>query len=276
MKDCEKVRVELVPYIAGEASDEAVRLVESHLPDCPECSRELEELRVAATLVRMSPSELAPAEHLERKTFELIEKASKPAAAKGETIDAPIPIDSAPKARRRIRVRKPRAVHERPRLVAMLAPGIAATLVIMGFIGVRLYQDNEDLRTELAQQEEAFGRLGRQLDTVTLTSAQDTEMRLVADIYELEKHNYQLVLDAQNFPPCPEDYQYELWFAGKKGWVSAGSFKTTGAGEMTFQLHVALDPTEFPGMDLTLERIDGDPDRTGPAVMKTAINSGAL
>jgi hypothetical protein len=278
MRDHEQVRVELVPYISGEASDETRSLVESHLETCPECRTELEELRIAAAFVGKAPVELAPPDHLERRTFELIEQQGREAPARGETIDAdaPVPI---PAARRRIQTRVPkprRPRSERPRLVAWLAPGIAAALVVLGFIGVRLYQDNEELRSELAQQEESFGRLGEQLDTVTLTSAEDADMRLVADIYKLEDQNYQLVVDAQNFPPSPKDYQYELWFAGEKGWVSAGSFKTTGADTMTFQLHAALDPTQFPAMDLTLERIDGDPGRTGPAVMHSAINSGAL
>jgi Anti-sigma-K factor rskA/Putative zinc-finger len=280
MPDCEQVRVELVPYISGEASKETTSFVERHLDSCPDCRMELEELRVTAALVKTSPAELAPPQHLERRTFELIEQQSREAPARGETIDAPIPIESAPKPqRRRIRqtVRKPRgASSDRPRLVAMLAPGIAAALVILGFVGVRLYQDNQDLRRELTRQEDAFGSLGEKLDTVTLTSAEDSEMRLVADIYEQDTDNYQLVLDAQNFPPCPDDYQYELWFQGEEGWVSAGSFKTTGDDNMTFRLHAALDPSEFPAMDLTLERIDGKPGRTAPAVMHSAIPGGSL
>jgi hypothetical protein len=274
MNNSEHVRVELVPYIAGEVSDETKTLIESHLESCPDCRAELEELTIAAELVRKSPAELAPPDHLERRTFALIEQQEKEAPARGATIDAPIPISG----RRRIRraVRKPRRESDRPRLVVMLAPGIAAALVILGFIGVRLYQDNEELRSELAQQQESFGRLGEQLDTVTLTSVENTEMKLVADIYKVEDDNYQLVLDAHNFPPTPEDFQYELWFAGKQGWVSAGSFETTGDDDMTFQLGIALDPREFPAMDLTLERVDGDPGRTGPAVMHSAINSEAL
>ncbi len=276
MKDCERVRVELGPYIADQASEESRSFVEAHLDTCPDCRAELEELTLAAALVRRSPAELAPPEHLERRTFELIEQESTEAPARGRTVGAPVPISA---GRRRIRKREPkprRTESERPRLVAMLAPGIAAALVVLGFIGVRLYQDNNELRSELAQQEESFGRLGDRLDTVTLTSVQDTDMRLVTDIYRVEDDNYQLVLDAQNFPPCAKNHQYELWFAGNKGWVSAGSFKTTGDDNMTFQLHVALDPTEFPAMDLTLERIDGDPGRTGPAVMHSSIDSGAL
>jgi Anti-sigma-K factor rskA/Putative zinc-finger len=280
MKDCEQVRVELVPYIAGEASVETTTFVEQHLDSCADCRAELQELRLAAALVQTSPAELAPPHNLERRTFELIERQSQEAPAREETIDAPVPIARAGRSqRRRIRqtVRRPRrSSSDRPRLVAILAPGIAAAMVILGFIGVRLYQDNEDLRNELSEQQEAFGRLGQKLDTVTLTSAQDSEMRLVADVYEQDTNNYQLVLEAQNFPPCPDGHQYELWFEGKRGWVSAGSFRTTGEDSMTFQLHASLDPSKFPALDLTLERVDGKPGRTGPAVMHSAIPGGSL
>ena len=287
MKDCEQVRVELPLYISSEASPETSSFVERHLETCPECRTELEDLRAAAALVSRSPAELAPPDHLERLTFDLIEKeAVQDAPARGDTMAAPVPMPAPVStsrgrvaSRRRIRIRTPRSrprSHERPRLAAMLAPGIAAAMVVLGLVGVRLDQDNHDLRRRISEQEAAVGSVGEKMDTVTLTRAEDPEMRLVADIYRDDGDNYQLVLDAHDFPPTPNGFQFELWFAGKEGWVSAGAFKTTGEEKMTFRLHTALDPSKFPAMDLTLEPIDGDPGRTGPAVMHAPIPGDAL
>ena len=265
----DRVRPELVSFITGEASDETVSFVREHLASCEECRAELQDLEFAAGLARRSPAELSPPEGLEERTFELIEGRAPGVVGRGDTIGAPVPI--ATRAREREEPRR-----RRPRLAAMLAPGIAAAVVLLGFVGVRLYQDNNELKSELAQQEDRFGDLGVALDTVTLTSAESPDVRAVADVYKLENDNYQIVLEAQNFPPCPQHYQYELWLGGDQGWLSAGSFRTTGAQRMTFELHVSGDPSEFPKIDLTLEPINGDPGHTGPAVMQGELDPTTL
>jgi anti-sigma factor RsiW len=271
----DQVRPELVSFITGEASDETASLIRAHLETCGECRAELMELEMAAGLVRQSPAELAPPEGLEERTFELIEGRAPGVVGRGDTITAPAapaPVPLAPKRKER----RERAERRRRPLVAILAPGIAAALVLLGFVGLRLYQDNKELKTQLAQQEQRVDRLGEEFDTVTLVSAESSKVRAEAEVYKLDNDNFQIVLATENFPSTPQGYQYELWFGGDQGWLSAGSFRTSGARTMTFDLHISGDASEFSKVDLTLEPIDGNPGHTGPPVMQGELDPTAL
>lgn len=62
---------------------------------------------------------------------------------------------------------------------------------------------------------------------------------------------------------APEGHYYELWFAGERGWVSAGTFWDAPG----FELWAAARLEDYPRLGVTLEPDDGNPARTGDSVL---------
>jgi anti-sigma-K factor RskA len=63
------------------------------------------------------------------------------------------------------------------------------------------------------------------------------------------------------------DGLYELWFVGRGGRVSAGTFHPDDSGRGTVRLVGAADAAKFPRITVTLEPADGNPRRQGPTVL---------
>jgi hypothetical protein len=67
----------------------------------------------------------------------------------------------------------------------------------------------------------------------------------------------------EGLAPAPEGHYYELWFAGERGWVSAGTFWEAPG----FELWAAASLEDYPRLGVTLEPEDGNPARTGDQVL---------
>jgi hypothetical protein len=72
-----------------------------------------------------------------------------------------------------------------------------------------------------------------------------------------------IFLRIEGLERAPEDHYYELWFAGERGWVSAGTFWEAPG----FELWAAASLEDYPRLGVTLEPDDGNPARSGDQVL---------
>jgi hypothetical protein len=73
-------------------------------------------------------------------------------------------------------------------------------------------------------------------------------------------------------PHTLEGYHYEVWLSGKRGWVSAGSFKVSEGDSVLWSCPVGVSPEAFPTVWVTLEPDDGIPKpTTGRTVLQASL-----
>jgi hypothetical protein len=86
-------------------------------------------------------------------------------------------------------------------------------------------------------------------------------------------------LDTDVLPVLPRGGYYELWFVAPDDApdapdrISAGTFHPDQAGRSDVRLAAAVVPTRFPVVEITAEPGDGDPDPTGPVVLRAVVHA---
>ncbi len=84
-------------------------------------------------------------------------------------------------------------------------------------------------------------------------------------------------LDTSVLPILPIGEFYELWFVApddspdQPNRVSAGTFHPDPDGRSNVRFAAAVDPTEYPSVEITAEPVDGNPAATGPVVLHSDI-----
>ncbi|MDQ3739190.1 MAG: anti-sigma factor [Actinomycetota bacterium] len=84
-------------------------------------------------------------------------------------------------------------------------------------------------------------------------------------------------LDTSVLPILPIGEFYELWFVApddspdQPNRVSAGTFHPDPDGRSNVRFAAAVDPTEYPSVEITAEPADGNPAATGPVVLHSDI-----
>lgn len=87
-------------------------------------------------------------------------------------------------------------------------------------------------------------------------------------------------LESDELPVLPTGEFYELWFVapGDSGdglnRISAGTFHPDEQGRTSVRFAAAVDPTKYPVLSVTAEPGDGDPEPTGPEVLRATISPG--
>jgi hypothetical protein len=264
---CDELRLDFPAWLRGELPDARAAELNRHVADCAQCGEDLAELREAIALAEMSPLEHEPPDGLEERTLAYVELERSATAGLKLSVDV--------RAMERVRARRKAAAASRATRV--LAPALAALLLVVGFVAVRALSESDDLerRLERLRQSRPPGEL---LRTVTLTSARFSDVSATAKLSEGHEGNYLVELTTNDFPRCPKRHQYELWFGNEQErmWISAGSFKTTGLPFMTFRFHVGTNLEDYNLVDLTLEPSNGDPSRDGDVIMQSKFDSSGL
>jgi len=142
MSEHDRWREDVASYLLGALPPDELATFETHLDGCPECRREVEELRVAADALPMSVPVVAPPAALKGRIMAIVESEAQLLAAAGRDADAP-PVP----ARR-----------ERRWTGWFMRPGVAlacaAVLLVLGGVGGALLAGGgEEARTVTAQAE---------------------------------------------------------------------------------------------------------------------------
>ncbi|MGH3039264.1 MAG: anti-sigma factor, partial [Gaiellaceae bacterium] len=80
---------------------------------------------------------------------------------------------------------------------------------------------------------------------------------------------------SDDLPILPQGEYYELWFVGpgdtrrRPNRISAGTFHPDEQGRSLVELTAAVDPKLYPVLSVTAEPADGNPERTGPEVLRS-------
>jgi anti-sigma-K factor RskA/putative zinc finger protein len=224
---------DLAPYLLGALTPEEHASFERHLESCAACRAELLELRGPARLLaRAAPAYELP-RALEGRTFAAIEREAAP---------APRPLLLRPPRRRR------------PRLAAAAAVAAAAVLAFAAGTQLDRPAGPVELRTALV----APGRDG-------------------SASVEVRKTGIGRVIrfDSDDLPILPKGEYYELWFVGPgdtladPNRISAGTFHPDERGRSHVRFAAAVDPSKYPVLSVTAEPGDGNPERTGPEVLRS-------
>jgi hypothetical protein len=84
-----------------------------------------------------------------------------------------------------------------------------------------------------------------------------------------------IVLRTDDLPILPTGDYYELWFVGpgdtraRPNRISAGTFHPDPEGRSNARFTAAVDPALYPVVSVTAEPGDGNPERTGPEVLRS-------
>jgi anti-sigma-K factor RskA len=223
---------DLAAYLLKALTPEEQERFERHLDSCAACRAELLELRGPALLLARATPPYALPRGLEGRTFAAIERQAA----------APRPI-LLPPTRRRYR-----------RILAVAA--VAAVGVLAFVAGTRLDRPAGpvELRTALV--------------------AQDGDR---AANVEVRKTGIGRVIhfDSDELPILPKGEYYELWFVGPgdtpatPNRISAGTFHPDEDGRSHVRFAAAVDPAKYPVLSVTAEPGDGNPEPTGPEVLRS-------
>ncbi len=239
MTDNLSPHIDLGGYLAGTLKPDERVSFEEHLAKCSECRLALEELSgVAQHLDGVAPPfELPPG--LEAKTFAAVERAA--------VQDQPLLDRFA--GRQRAWVRRAGAA------------GLAvAAIVVALLVGMRIGSGTPG---ELELQTALTAPDGKRA-TVEVTGAGVGRI---------------ITFETEDLPILPKGDFYELWFVGagdtrsNPNRISAGTFHPDEQGRAYVRFTAAVDPAKYPVLSVTKEPGDGDPQRTGPEVLRSRSES---
>jgi anti-sigma-K factor RskA len=223
---------DLGAYVLNALTADERKRFERHLDSCERCRAELAELRVPARLLEVAAPRYTLPSGLKERTFAAIEREAAP---------KPVPI----------------AVRRRrwPRVAAVAGAAAAAVLALV-----------------------AGTRLDRPEGTVELTAAlaEPGGGRAQASV-EVRKTGIGRVIrfKSDTLPILPKGEYYELWFVGagdsrsRPNRISAGTFHPDEQGRSHVRFAAAVDPAKYPVLSVTAEPGDGNPEATGPEVLRS-------
>jgi len=163
-------------YLLGALPPDELEAFEAHMRDCPECRRDVEELRVAADALPVSVAPVAPPAALKQRIMAVVESEAELLAAAGRRADAPEPG-------RRRRRRAARGWRLRPAFAALGA----AALLAVGVVAGALLPGGDGARTVVAS-----------------STAPGADVKL-------EIHDDGATLVARDMPAPPEGRIYQVW-----------------------------------------------------------------
>jgi anti-sigma-K factor RskA len=166
-------------YVLGALPPEELDAFQAHLRDCPQCRRDVDELRVAADALPVSVAPVAPPPALKGRIMAVVESEAELLAAAGRRADVPDSAPAKPSRRRR-------GLGD-----WLMRPGVAlacaAVLLVAGGVAGIALSGGDDGRTVVA--------------TATDPRADVT----------LEIHEDGATLVARDMPPPPQGRIYQVW-----------------------------------------------------------------
>ncbi|MGH8906720.1 MAG: anti-sigma factor domain-containing protein [Egibacteraceae bacterium] len=110
----------------------------------------------------------------------------------------------------------------------------------------------------------------------TLMSADDPSVQAMATV-RMTGIGRVITIESDDLRILPTGEYYEVWFVGpgdtpaSPNRVSAGTFHPDQDGHSAVRLTAAVDPALLPLLSVTAEPADGNPERTGPEVLRADL-----
>lgn len=152
-----------------------------------------------------------------------------------------------------------RAPRRRLGLRLALGGAFAASLAAAVLVGTRLDDD---------------GGPGGPVELRTTLVAASGATAAAAEVVKLGIGR-EIAFSSDDLPILPKGEFYELWFVGpgdtleSPNRISAGTFHPDEQGRSHASFTAAVDPAKYPVLSVTAEPGDGNPQRTGPEVLRS-------
>ena len=186
------------------------RQFERHLVECPDCAREVEELRATAAVLGTAVAE-PPPDHLRRRVLDQVARTRQEPPGSGRTTAAGV----------RRTMRGPMRLTAAAAVLAVLAA------VGLGAVALRTQHQLSAVQDELVQMENSDAPVARVLsapDTREATAKAATGGNAIM----LVSHQLnEAVLVVSDMPSPPPDHVYQVWLMGPNPPRSAGLLATS-------------------------------------------------
>lgn len=276
--NCDELRLELAGLATGDLSREQRAVIEEHLPTCTRCRRELEEIGQTIHLTQTTPLRDEVPGHLEREVFSFVEVDRMAALVSKAPLehDPPLTLERRSMEHSGALAGPPKA-RGWHRVAPVLAPGLAASLLIVGFLGANWYSDAADARQRLSRVDYRFGAWGELVQRFELTPSSESPAAwpsVEAELMRLPRDHFGLVLHLDDYPPTPKGHVCQLWLVGEAGErTPLGAFAVPVSHETrTIQVEVPVDPRDFPRIEVTLEPLNQEESMQGPKIMEATLD----
>jgi anti-sigma-K factor RskA len=225
-------------YLLGSLSPAERTAFEKHLAGCAACREQVRELSVPAELLARAVPAYDIPPNLEARTFSAIEQS---AAAERPRPSVPAQLS-------------------RPWRRPLALAAVAAVLAAGAFVAT--------------QQLDRSGGGGRVELEAVLAAPEGGPDRATVVVSATEIGRV-IFFESDDLPILPKGEYYELWFVGpgdtlgRPNRISAGTFHPDEQGRSRVELTAAVDPRLYPALSVTAEPADGNPQRTGPEVLRS-------
>lgn len=244
---------DLAGYVVGGLEPDERARFEEHLERCPDCRRQVEELRPVAAMAAGAAPAFAPPADLDQKVLAAVARAAEEDARAAR-----------PAAQRTVRPARSFRGWFVPRRGTGLA--LALGLVVAIAVAVALPRAGDDGGLPVpAGEPELMAELvssGRPGQTATARVDMLGTGRVVS-------------FNSDDLPILPKGEYYELWFVAPGDTrddpdrISAGTFHPDEEGRSRVRFHAAVDPKRYPVLSVTAEPGDGDPRPSGEEVLRS-------
>jgi hypothetical protein len=251
----DEFRIDLPGYLAHELPESRAAEVRRHLAGCDACRREAEELRDVSTLLRSAPLEHEPPPHLERQVMTLVEL-DRAAGDPVHLAESPTRPDRSPAMR----------------LLALAAAGLALIGIVLGAMSLRLRDRAVEAEDRNQAWEDVYGSWGESVREVQLSGEGLAPGDVVASFIHHGGNNFGISMRAEGLRNVRSGSRYEVWLSNDESWASTGSFEISPTSDRVFYFHLGEDPRSYDKIWITLEPDDGDPDPSGNAVARAALD----
>lgn len=275
---CDEIRLELVGVAAGETAGAEGGRVHEHLRACAECRRELTGLEQGIGVIRVAPLRQEVPQHLEEEVFRFVEL--EPVADLVRTAalehDPPVGLERDSLARSGA-FQRPLRLGGWQRVAPVVAPGLAASLIVLGFLGASWRSEATDARRQLSRVGARFGPWGdsvKRFELTPMASSATSWPSVEAQLVRLPNDHFGVVLHLEDYPATPDGHVCQLWLVGDNGErAPLGAFTVPeGLETRTVPLEVPVDPRDFPRIEVTLEPVDDNEAMDGPKIMEANLD----
>ncbi|MGH2827341.1 MAG: anti-sigma factor family protein [Actinomycetota bacterium] len=259
MSTCDAIALELPALVTGELNEAQTQTVERHLLTCERCRHELIEVRKAIGLVARAPLEHQAPAHLETDVFTFLELEPVAWAVR----DAPLEHEP-PAVLERLSMEHAGVVGPGPtrwqRASAYLAPALAASLLIVGFLA--LANDNEvpgvvgDSQADPGDSGPPLAAAGSELGEVTFTQTAPDSIWPEVDgiIAERDDGTFALTVIFDDYPPIVGDDSCRLDLVATGGEsITVATFQVSGGDEWTTTFELPGDPRDFDSFEMSID-----------------------